>query len=123
MISFQQLMIFTRQKNALMEELNTEFFVTFDPSKGRIVETDASEGEKEALELIKSIVPLCVTIDQLMTLRYCLLAERLLIMYGETKRPFKPPSALLSKGTRLDFEHDARWVSSYLTRLRKVQLS
>ncbi len=57
-----------------------------------------------------------------MTLRYCLLARRLEILYEMTDPPYRPLKAFISENSRLDFDHDARWNSSYIQRLKKAKL-
>ncbi len=122
MTSFKQFMIFLRQKNTLIEECSEELFVSYDKRTNRFEDTAAGNAEKEVLSLVRSVMPLCVTIHQLMTLRYCLLARRLEILYEMTEPPYRPLKALISENSRLDFDHDAEWNRSYIQRLKKASL-
>ena len=89
MVSFAQLMLFERQKEALGKDCGTLILSQFYPQRQSINNTEMFQKETEAVELCKGLISQCFTWQQLMTVRYCLLAYRMELMYTYTKAPYR----------------------------------
>ena len=102
MIDFKQLMLFERHKLALKYETMNAIVVAKAQRLQTPTELKATIEETNAIRAVVETMELCFTIEQLMTLRYCLLAIRLELMFSVDIRPFKEPRYFLTSKEMLD---------------------
>jgi hypothetical protein len=79
-----------------------EIVLIYDPATTDVSNEPVFIEEKKVLEQVREASGFVFTVQQVMALRYCLLARRLDLLLRHTKAPFRPLIQLLPSNCIID---------------------